>query len=296
MSDPAAQAPAGRLPDFLGVGPPRAATSWLDAVLRGHVGLPRGIKEVDFFIENYARGIEWYKSYFRDCDATLPAGEICPSYYSAIARERIALHIPHCRIICTFRDPVEWRYSFYKLALRNAWTRDDFEAWVMKNPTNNEGGLKAWFDTFGRENVLVLIHDDLEADAQSYLDSVCGFIGIEAFALTKSPVGDRRVNTFIAPPRNQRLARRARKLRDWLKAREAYGAINLLGRAGVWRYCFEGGDEFAPIDPAFEARLRERFRPEVETLEQLISRDLSAWTRPRPAAPAAQAAPVGGRD
>ena len=122
----------GRLPDFLGVGPPRAATSWLDAVLRGHVGLPREIKEVDFFIENYARGIDWYKSYFRDCDPGLPAGEICPSYYSPIGRERIALHIPNCRIICTFRDPVEWRYSFYKLSLRNAWTSDDFETWVAQ--------------------------------------------------------------------------------------------------------------------------------------------------------------------
>ncbi len=284
VSGAAVQARAGRLPDFLGVGPPRAATSWLDAVLRGHVGLPRDIKEVDFFIENYARGIEWYKGYFRYCDPKLPAGEICPSYYSGIARERIALHIPHCRIICTFRDPVEWRYSFYKLALRNAWTRDDFEGWVMKNPTNNDGGLKAWFDSFGRENVLALIHDDLETDAQGYLNSVCEFIGIESFALARSPVGDRRVNTFSAPPRNQRLARRARKLRDWLKAREAYGTINLLGRAGVWRYCFEGGGEFAPLDPALEARLRERFRPEVETLANLIGRDLSAWTRPRPPA------------
>jgi hypothetical protein len=273
----------GRLPDFLGVGPPRAATSWLDAVLRGHVGLPREIKEVDFFVENYARGIEWYKSYFRDCDPRLPAGEICPSYYSTIARERIVLHIPNCRIICTFRDPVEWRYSFYKLALRNAWTHDDFETWVMKNPSNNEGGLKAWFDTFGRENVLVLIHDDLEADAQRYLDEVCKFIGIESFPVSQSPVGDRRVNTFAAPPRNQRLARRARKLRDWLKSREAYGAINLLGRAGVWRFCFEGGGEFAPISPALEARLREHFRPEVDGLAQLVGRDLSAWTRPRAA-------------
>lgn len=287
------KARTGRLPDFLGVGPPRAATSWLDAVLRGHVGLPRDIKEVDFFIENYARGIEWYKGYFRDCDPKLPAGEICPSYYSGIARDRIALHLPHCRIICTFRDPVEWRYSFYKLALRNAWTRDDFEGWVIKNPTKNDGGLKAWFDTFGRENVLALIHDDLEADAQSYLDGVCEFIGIESFALTSSPVGDRRVNTFSAPPRNPRLARRARKLRDWLKAREAYAAINLLGRAGVWRYCFEGGDEFAPLDPALEARLRERFRPEVETLANLIGRDLSAWTRPRPAPPAVPGASAG---
>jgi hypothetical protein len=140
-----------------------------------------------------------------------------------------------------------------------------------------------------------LIHDDLEANAQTYLDGVCGFIGIESFALTKSPVGERRVNTFSAPPRNQRLARRARKLRDWLRAREAYGAINLLGRAGLWRYCFEGGAEFAPIDPAAEARLRDRFRPEVEALAQLIGRDLSAWTRPRPAAPSALVASADAR-
>jgi Sulfotransferase family len=276
----AARSPAGRLPDFLGVGPPRAATSWLDAVLRGHVGLPREIKEVDFFIENYARGIEWYMSYFRGCDPNLPAGEFCPSYYSPIGRERIALHIPHCRIICTFRDPVEWRYSFYKLALRNAWTSDDFETWVAKNPVNAHSGLKAWFETFGRERVLVLIHDDLEADAQSYLDRVCDFISIARIAIAKSPIGARRVNTFSAPPRNQRLARRARKLRDWLKAGEAYSAINLLGRIGVWRYCFEGGEDFAPLSHAVESRLRDRFRPEVEALEDLIGRDLSPWKNP----------------
>jgi hypothetical protein len=271
----------GRLPDFLGVGPPRAATSWLDAVLRGHVGLPRDIKEVDFFIENYARGIDWYSSYFRDCDRNLPAGEICPSYYSPIGRERIALHIPHCRIICTFRDPVEWRYSFYKLAVRNAWTSDDFENWVAKSPANFGPGLATWFKTFGRERVLVMIHDDLEADAQSYLDLVCDFIGISHIALSESPIGGDRINTFSAPPHNQGLARQARKLRDWLKAREAYGTINLLSRAGLWRFCFEGGENFAPLGPAVEARLRDRFRPEVEAFEDLIGRDLSAWKNPR---------------
>jgi len=85
----------GRLPDFLGVGPPRAATSWLDAVLRGHVGLPREIKEVDFFVKNYARGPEWYSSYFVGCDPRLPVGEICPSYFgSEDGRGRIAELIP----------------------------------------------------------------------------------------------------------------------------------------------------------------------------------------------------------
>ncbi len=288
---PAHRSSSGRLPDFLGVGPPRAATSWLDAVLRGHVGLPREIKEVDFFIENYARGIEWYKSYFADCDPNLPCGEICPSYYSPLGRERIAKDLPDCKIICTFRDPVEWRYSFYKLALRNAWTRDDFETWIAKNPGHTHDGLRAWFDAFGRDRVLVLIHDDLERDAQAYLDRVCRFIGIAPVAIAESPVGARKVNTFSAPPRSQALARRARKLRDWLKAREAYRTINLIGRAGLWRYCFEGGDEFAPLAPAVEARLRDRFRPEVEALEALIGRDLSAWKRAADADPAQRRAP-----
>jgi hypothetical protein len=273
----------GRLPDFLGIGPPRAATSWLDAVLRGHVGLPREIKEVDFFIENYARGIEWYKNYFRDCDPDLPVGEICPSYYSDVARERIALHMPDCRIICTFRDPVERRYSFYKLALRNAWTNEDFETWVAKHPVNDGRGLQAWLDTFGRDRVLVLIHDDLEADAQSYLDSVCDFMGIARIVVAESPIAQRRINTFSAPPRNRRLARRARKLRDWLKSREAYGTIHLLGRAGFWRYCFEGGEEFATLGREVEARLRDHFRPEVEAIEGVIGRDLSMWKNPREA-------------
>jgi hypothetical protein len=281
VSGAAAEPTGGRLPDFLGVGPPRTATSWLDAVLRGHVGLPREVKEVDFFIENYARGIEWYKSYFRDCDPNLPLGEICPSYYSSIGRERIALHIPRCRIICTFRDPVERRYSFYKLALRNAWTVDDFETWVAKHPVYNDSGLKPWFETFGRDRVLVLIHDDLEADAQSYLDRVCDFIGIAHIAIAGSPIAQRRINTFATSPRNRRLARRARKLRDWLKSREAYGTIHLLGRTGFWRYCFAGGEEFGALSPAVEARLRDRVRPEVEALENLIGRDLSAWKNPR---------------
>jgi Sulfotransferase domain len=112
MVTPSTTHAPGRLPDFLGVGPPRTATSWLDAALRGHAAMPREIKEVDFFVKNYARGIDWYRSYFRDADPALPAGEICPSYFGPPeVRERVKLHLPNCKIICTIRDPVESLYS-----------------------------------------------------------------------------------------------------------------------------------------------------------------------------------------
>ena len=45
-------------------------------------------------------------------------------------------------------------------------------------------------------------------------------------------------------------------------------AIDVLDKAGVWRYCFGGGEEFQSMDPQVEARLREHFRPEVEALEE----------------------------
>jgi Sulfotransferase domain len=272
-----------RLPDFLGVGPPRGATSWLDSVLRGHVGLPRDVKEVDFFVKNYSRGIQWYQRYFSECDSTLPMGEICPSYFgSEEACSRIAEHLPHCRIICTFRDPVEMIYSFYKLARRNAWTKAaNFETYVPEGWGQHALRLRKWQTTFGRENVLICLYDDLESDPQGYLDPICDFIGIPRVAIRDSPIATRRVNSFASEPKNPRFARRARKLRDWLSAHEAYGTVRLLTRTGFWRYCFERGKEFEPLRPEVEARLRNRFRPEVEALEELIGRDLGAWKRLR---------------
>ena len=58
----------------------------------------------------------------------------------------------------------------------------------------------------------------------------------------------------------------------------------MLRKAGVWRFSFRGGGEFGPLDPALDRRLRERFRPEVEALEKMLGRDLSAWKKPGGAA------------
>jgi hypothetical protein len=246
-------------------------------MLRGHVGLPRDVKEVDFFVKNYARGIEWYKGYFAGCDPRLPAGEICPSYLgSNAARDRIAEHIPGCRIICTLRDPLEVLFSFWKLARRNAWTTHDFESYTPDG-WETGSGLRAWFDTFGRENVLVLIYDDLEAGPQTYLNRVCDFIGIARIAAPDSAREVPRVNSFSRMPRSQYLARKARKLRDRLQSGEYYRTINLLTRAGVWRFCFDGGAEFPTLDPAVEHRIRQRLRPQVEELEALLGRDFGLW-------------------
>jgi hypothetical protein len=275
-----------RLPDFVAIGPPRTGTTWLYRAFNGRAGLPRDTKETDFFSDHYHRGIDWYLDFFRDCPPDLPMGEISPNYFAAPeAPDRIAAHIPECRIVCTLRDPVDRLYSFYRLMRHNGWTRMSMEEIAGGASPAIEAGryahyLRRWRDRFGAERVHVSFYEDLENAPQQFLDSICAFIGIKPVALTGSPLLGKRVNSVTRGPRIASLAEKAWLLRRWLEKREAAAAIAILRKMGVWRFSFRGGGEFGPLDPAIEQRLRERFRPEVEALEEMLGRDLSAWKKP----------------
>jgi len=274
---------AVRLPDFIGVGPPRTATTWLYEVLSGHVGLPRDIKETDFFVYQYDKGLEWYQGHFRNCLADRPIGEFSPNYFVASeVRERIARHIPDCKIICTFRDPVERAYSHYRKAREGEYFSGTFEECLEQRADLLEWSkyathLHGWQRLFGRDQVLVLLHDDLKNDAQAFLNRVCDFIVLPRFPLNDPSMGDRKVNAIPSQPRYPRIAYAARIVRERLQRNGNYALVNSLKRTGLRNFLFSGGPAFEAMRPETELRLREFFRPEVESLEEMLGRDLSAW-------------------
>ena len=68
---------------------------------------------------------------------------------------------------------------------------------------------------------------------------------------------------------------------NWLNSHQAYRVRAMLDRAGVWEF-FQGRGELYPrLTPEQDARLRQRYLPEVEALEKLIAIDLSSWKKPR---------------
>ena len=281
MSDPS------RLPDFIAVGPQRTGTTWLHKVLRPHLSMPVDMKETDFFLRNYARGMKWYLSFFRtNPDAV--RGEVDPNYFGAeVARERIAKDLPRAKIVVTLRDPTDRAYSSYRVMRRDVWTKVGVEETISRNPVIRESSryahhLAAWQRAFGKDRVLICFYDDLEPAPQAYLDRITEFIGAPRIVVEGSPIASERINAVTAAPRNPRLAARARNIRAGLSFRGLYRVGEFLERVGFWKYCFERGEEFAELDPEIDARLREHFRPEVEALEALVGRDLSAWkTGPR---------------
>ncbi|MGH7863486.1 MAG: sulfotransferase domain-containing protein [Candidatus Binataceae bacterium] len=270
------------LPVFIAVGPGRTGTTWLDAVLRPHACLPQGVKETHFFSRHYHRGIEWYASHFQRCDGAKPVGEICGYFASADATARIQRHIPKCKIIVTARDPVERVYSHYKMMRRYAFTDRGLLETIERDRNLAAGSyygehLPRWFDAFGRDRVFVAFYDDLRDNPQLFLDGIAKFIGIARFGLEGSPIRREAVHTFERAPLSAKLARRGRKLRNWLRDHRAQRTLDALERAGVWAVCFGGGAPYGPLAVDVEEQLRERFRADVARLESLVGRDLSSW-------------------
>lgn len=256
------------------------------------------MKETHFFARNYERGIEWYAAHFTQSDPHQKVGEVCASYFeNSDARERIYRHIPHCKIICTLRDPVDRLYSYYKLMRQGGKTELPFERAVhvhskMLKFSRYATILRQWNETFGKENVLAVINDDLQSDPQAYVDQVSSFIGIQPITLPLQATSQYRPNRIELSPRNARLARAGRKLRSSLGANGFYRTRSIMGRAGLWRFCSERGDPFPPMEPKTRLWLQQLLLADIEQLEELLGRDLTAWKRDRGCLPTvAPAAP-----
>lgn len=283
------RAPSGlRLPDFIGVGPPRTGTTWLYKVLGGHVGLPNGLKETDFFAWEYRRGVQWYSNFFRNCSPHLRVGEIDPNYFDfPQAASRIAADIPGCQIVVTLRDPVDRVYSCYKtmhrIGLINRPFDFDSQRETLATRSSYADSVVRWWNESGRDNVLIMFYDDLKADAQRFVDQVCSFVGIASIRIAGSQFENNRINPSAETSRSRHLARLLHRLRSIFRTHQWPRLSAMLQRGRpIADFVFSGGAHYPPLDPALEKRLRDRFLPEVEQLERLLGRDLTSWKEKQP--------------
>ena len=219
------------LPSFICVGPGRTGTTWLHAALTGHAGLPHRVKETRFFGQYYHKGIEWYAEHFRHCDPSRPIGEACPYFATEGARERIAEHIPDCKIIVILRDPVERSYSQYRMLRRMGLAHGSFER-EIHHPRIVETNryafhLQRWTELFGAENVKVLLFDELKNAPQRFLDQVCDFVELPRIGMETVKIGASDINAYKLKPRSRWLSRRVGRLMDRLHERRAYRTMEL---------------------------------------------------------------------
>jgi hypothetical protein len=239
-------------------------------------------KETRFFDKHFDRGLAWYRSHYRRAAGERAIGEVAPTYFaSSEARERIASLIPRAKIVCTFRNPVDRVVSLYRLKRAYGLIPWNLEESLTLDPELMESSryathLKAWRKTFGSQ-VLATLHDDIQTDPQGYLNRLVDFIGVPRIKLVPSQV--RRVLTSedMTEPRLYYLTRGAAMMADWAKKQRLDSVVSTAKRMGAMKLFVGGGKAFENLSRQQKDKLREQLRPEVDALEEVLDRDLSAW-------------------
>jgi len=272
-----------QLPSFFVIGPPRTGTTWLYEILKDRALLPAPTKETRFFDKHFHRGIDWYRAHYAHTASDRHVGEIAPTYFASIeASERIARTLPQAKIVCVFRHPVARAISLYKLKRAYGLIPWNFEQAISCDPEMLESSryatkLKAWQRALGKEQVQAMLYDDLRDEPQNFLDTLVDFVDVPRFALTYSQTMCVHASETMTHPRSYHRTRRATALADWCKARRLDRIVAAVRNSPLRSLFLGGGSPFAEFPRDILLRLYELFRPEVEELESMLNRDLSAW-------------------
>jgi hypothetical protein len=222
--------------------------------------------------------------------------------YSSRAAAEIHAYDPASRIIALLRNPVDQMHSQHSEMLFQG--EEDIASFgdaIAAEPERKRGALvppgcqkvfglfyrdiahygeqvERYFSEFGREQVRVVLYDDLVADPAATYRQVLEFLEVDPghrpeFGVVNANkvVRSARVRDLLrqAPPSVRRLGRLVvpdERARATLRRR-----VHVLNTRGRVR---------PEMDRALRRRLTEEFAPEVHRLESLLDRDLGAWLNP----------------
>ncbi len=186
--------PAERLPlpDFLGIGAPKAGTTWLYRNLLAHpdIYFPR-YKEQHYFDRHYDASLLLYGSRYRRGRGKVK-GDITPAY-SILPVERIRFIrriMPDVRLIYILRNPIErtWSETMHNL-LRKDHKRqleqvppDEIIATLNSEAVVRRSGyltnLDNWLSVFPPEQLFVTFYERIRAEPRALLQDVFAHIGV----------------------------------------------------------------------------------------------------------------------
>lgn len=292
-------------PAFFIVGAPKCGTTAMCDFLSQHpsIYIPK-IKEPHFFGKDltgarHTRSLDDYLDLFPENDEIL-CGEGSTWYlFSKYAAEEIYDFNPKARIIIMLREPVDLLYSLHNQMLFDGRNENiaSFQEAVLAEPLRRSGKkiprsclrkealfyseiplfseqLRRYYNVFGAERIMVILHEDFESQPFEVYAKVLKFLGLDHGFLPEI----RRVNgskfvknKWVNSLKNSGFAKRMAKTIIPPKlletAKEAIYTQNTVYR------------EREELDPLFASQLQKKFLPEIDYISELLDRDLSHWIK-----------------
>lgn len=276
-----------KAPTFLGVGPPKCATTWLDSVLRNHseIFLPTDQKEVFFFDKFYDRGEQWYANLFKGTDQYIATGEISTSYIlKSETIERIHQFDSDLKIIILFRNPVDRMISNYRMFVENGRTILPFEE-AIKNQqvlikySRYAQLLSHVLEYFPPDQVFVGIYEEILSDTttmKEFLQSLLNFLEVDA-SNCEALIDTKRVRSTKGAPRSRWLVKKAKHVRSRLNHLDMEWLVRFAKKIGIDRELFLKSAPPPTISAELRTRLLADFEKDIDAVEAFLKRPIPSW-------------------
>lgn len=266
--------------DFIGLGAQKSGTSWAYACLYEHPQICAPIKEIHFFSRpRFEKGREWYENHFTKCKEGKIQGEFSTSYlYSKEASERIYALYPDARLIAILRNPAERAYSHYRNAIKAGEIQDTvpFEEFVQLESSVLEQGLytqqlQRYFAHFRKEQMLVLIYEDIEKDPKAFMRGIYRFLGVDETFISSMLYTE--VN-IARTPKDVRVDRVMHRIAEFLRKTGFDKLVHAIRKTGLPDFVRKGNTK--KVTSHFNAaKIAPYFVADVQKLSVLLDRDLS---------------------
>ncbi|MEG3767492.1 sulfotransferase [Alteromonas sp. 14N.309.X.WAT.G.H12] len=203
----------GASPSFIGLGTPKAGTSWWYNLLLQHPQIAEnnfGVKETCFYShawpdEETDEFLERYRKGFYSADSSILKGEWSPLYFShPFALKRITNHFPDTRFLIIFRNPIDAFYSWINQLLRKRASRMIRQDEESKFMYLNYDAIPSIFSQIVRypailaelkeeygSNILCLQYEENARNTQAQYNKTTDFLGIARHKLCDANI---RVN------------------------------------------------------------------------------------------------------
>lgn len=185
------------LPDFLVIGVTKCGTTSLYNYLIKHPNiLEANKKEIHFFDNQFNKGVVWYEKQFPQKQDGKLIGEASPGYFwKKFCANRIYQTCPNVKLIVIFRDPVKRMISEFQRISNRHGKKLNFEDTIFKEIRFEQyfgagmyiTHLNRWLQFFPREQMLILILEDLIKNPSEEVNKIFKFLGLEPFTLETYP-------------------------------------------------------------------------------------------------------------
>jgi hypothetical protein len=274
-------------PTMIGIGAQKCASSWVHAALGVHpqIGVSDP-KEVDFFSYYFDRGYEWYETHFVQARSKSVRFEASPSYlHDPRTPARVHAYDPAMKILLMLRDPIDRAYSNHlHEVIKGHIGKVSFAEGLANNPSYVEQGLYAthlnrWLSAFPRDQLLVLLAEEVSADPDAAAQQVYAFAGVDA-TFTSAVLHERRNESDR--PRFPALRQVLRSGGTTLRKLGLEESLATFKKSGPVARMMQANSvdlraEIPAMDPVSRAQLVEIFAPEITALVKLLGRNTLPW-------------------